>query len=343
MSQLIRQLPVQLLRAEFTDIEQMCEAIHSWDLDFQPLTVPRGPGWVGAIDQRRCGPCEISHAKLSASIEQKGSPPNGAYTYVVLDAHMRRLWWRGRDVDSGTVLVFPLGSELHSISGPDFGVFTISVAEETIAAVCERFGIALPPARLRAETFRPPPNRLSTLRQRLHRLKGATGPGGCLEAQRLAEELVSAWLGSSDDRTRRAPSMRSRDHAIQRCLQRIEEADWTELSPAVLCEVGGVGERTLQYAFRERFGLTPAAFLKARRLAVVRERLLRADAMEETVGDVSAALGFWHLGHFAADYRRLFSEAPSETLRRSRGCWPVPFCSDSSPHERSNRTRSVKS
>ena len=34
-----------------------------------------------------------------------------------------------------------------------------------------------------------------------------------------------------------------------------------------------------------------------------------------TVGDVAASLDFWHLGHFAADYRNAFSEAPSEPLK----------------------------
>jgi AraC family ethanolamine operon transcriptional activator len=318
MSELNCQLPIQLLSAEFADVEQMCEAVRSWDLDFLPLAAPIGLDRVGAIDQRRYGPSEIGHASFSVSIEQRGAPPDRAYTFGVLEPHMRRLWWRGRDVDSGTVLVFPVGSELHSISGPDFDVFTISVKQESIAAVCERFGMALPPARLLAETFRPPPRRLCALRQNLHRLMNASGPGGYLSAQHLVEELVVVWLRSSAERTRNAISVRSRDLAIRRCLERIEQADWTELSPAVLCEIGGVGERTVQYAFRERFGLTPGAFLKARRLAAVRERLLRADQIDETVGDISAALGFWHPGHFAADYRRAFGEVPSETLRRAR-------------------------
>jgi AraC family ethanolamine operon transcriptional activator len=105
---------------------------------------------------------------------------------------------------------------------------------------------------------------------------------------------------------------------MKRCLERLEQPDWTALSPAQLCEIACVGERTLQYAFRERFGLTPAAFLKARRLAVVHQRLLQAELGNDTVGDAAASLGFWHLSHFAADYRHAFGEMPSETLKRSR-------------------------
>ena len=297
----------------------MCDAVRSWDLDFSVLAAPKGLRRVAAIDQRRYGSSEISYARFLASIEQRGAAPRQAYTFGVLGAQMRRLWWRGYDVDSGTVIVFPVGSELHSISGPDFEVTTISVVEETVAAICEQFGVVLPPARLRAETFRPPPRWLQALRQDLCKLRDADGAAGHLEARELVERLVCAWLGpAAEHAPGGAPSMRSRDLAIRRCLERLGRPDWPELSAAVLCEIGGVGERTLQYAFRERFALTPAAFLKARRLAVAQQRLLRADATKEAVGDIAAALGFWHLGHFAADYRRAFSEVPSETLQRAR-------------------------
>jgi AraC family ethanolamine operon transcriptional activator len=98
----------------------------------------------------------------------------------------------------------------------------------------------------------------------------------------------------------------------------MEHDDWAELSAGMLCAVGDVSERTLQYAFRERFGLTLAAFLKARRLAAVRHELMYAVDERSTVGDISATFDFWHVGQFAADYRRIFGEPPSETLWRSR-------------------------
>jgi len=79
-----------------------------------------------------------------------------------------------------------------------------------------------------------------------------------------------------------------------------------------MCGLGGVGERTLQYAFRERFGLAPAAFLKARRLSAVRRRL-KQEPSDASVADIAASFGFWHSGQFAADYRRAFGEMPSQT------------------------------
>jgi len=47
----------------------------------------------------------------------------------------------------------------------------------------------------------------------------------------------------------------------------------------------------------------------------VRRDLQRADPSEK-IADVANRWGFWHMGQFAADYRRQFGELPSETLKR---------------------------
>jgi AraC-like DNA-binding protein len=34
------------------------------------------------------------------------------------------------------------------------------------------------------------------------------------------------------------------------------------------------------------------------------------------VTDAATAWGFWHFGHFSQEYKKLFGELPSDTLRR---------------------------
>jgi AraC family ethanolamine operon transcriptional activator len=91
-----------------------------------------------------------------------------------------------------------------------------------------------------------------------------------------------------------------------------------------LCQVAGVSSRTLNYAFQERFGVTPKRWVDSFRLHGVRGDLRRA-AAGSVVADIANHWGFWHLGKFAADYRRQFGELPSMTLRRakSRSAAPV--------------------
>ena len=84
-----------------------------------------------------------------------------------------------------------------------------------------------------------------------------------------------------------------------------------------LCRALQVSRRTLQYSFQEILQLNPVSYLRAMRLNGVRRALKSSAAQRQSVQDVAARWGFWHLSHFANDYRRMFGELPSETLRQS--------------------------
>ena len=60
----------------------------------------------------------------------------------------------------------------------------------------------------------------------------------------------------------------------------------------------------------------PEQYLRARRLNGVRKILRSHGPGEVRIYEVANEWGFWHMGQFAADYRKLFGERPSETLER---------------------------
>lgn len=79
----------------------------------------------------------------------------------------------------------------------------------------------------------------------------------------------------------------------------------------------GVSELTLQNLFMWKYGITPMAYLKRARLNDVRKVLRSATPEKLKVSDVANQKSFWHMGQFAADYRMLFGELPSDTLRKN--------------------------
>jgi AraC-like DNA-binding protein len=105
-----------------------------------------------------------------------------------------------------------------------------------------------------------------------------------------------------------------RESAMKRALKIIEEMIDEPPTVQDLCRIAGASERLLRYAFLERFGISPKAYLLAIRLNGVRRELRGADPSSTKIIDVANRWGFWHMGQFAADYRRLFGELPSETL-----------------------------
>lgn len=85
-----------------------------------------------------------------------------------------------------------------------------------------------------------------------------------------------------------------------------------------LCREVGASPRALEYAFHAIYGMGAMRYLRTIRLNEARKALSHSDASKPvTVTSVAMDWGFWHLGEFAATYRRLFGESPSETLRKA--------------------------
>jgi AraC family ethanolamine operon transcriptional activator len=85
-----------------------------------------------------------------------------------------------------------------------------------------------------------------------------------------------------------------------------------------LCAALGTSSRALCYGFQEIFGMSPMAYLKSLRLQGVFRVLKAAQSSPETVTEVATQFGFYHLGFFSRDYKQMFGELPSETLKRVR-------------------------
>jgi AraC family ethanolamine operon transcriptional activator len=105
----------------------------------------------------------------------------------------------------------------------------------------------------------------------------------------------------------------NRERLVRRADDYMRACLGEPLSLLELCRELGVSERTLHYAFQEVRGLSPMAYFRAVRLNAVRQELKTA-ADTATVHEVAQRWGFWHTGEFAAAYRRLFGELPSQTL-----------------------------
>lgn len=84
-----------------------------------------------------------------------------------------------------------------------------------------------------------------------------------------------------------------------------------------LAEVTGISSRTLYKAFQKYCNTSPIAWLKHQKAQAIQKDLLAAQP-GETVTDITMRWGVYNLGKFAAYYRDVFGELPSETMRRRK-------------------------
>ena len=85
---------------------------------------------------------------------------------------------------------------------------------------------------------------------------------------------------------------------------------------ADICAEIGVCERTLRSSCVRHLGMGPVRYLSLRRMHLAHRALVVADKTKQTVAEIATRVGFWELGRFAVEYRALFGETPSASLRR---------------------------
>jgi AraC-like DNA-binding protein len=85
-----------------------------------------------------------------------------------------------------------------------------------------------------------------------------------------------------------------------------------------ICKATGASERILRASCHESLGMGPVRYLWLRRMHLARRSLLAGSIETTSVTAIAMDNGFWELGRFASEYRSLFGESPSNTLRRFR-------------------------
>lgn len=314
-------MPTYLVQETYLDFDQLAEEARQWQLDLRQLG--RG-SFHGEMLQFGLGNVHISEARFGRSLLQSGAPPNGLRTIAVPAKTSTRFQWRGQQITGNDVFVFPCGGELESISNSEFHVYTCSFSESLLVEAAKILGVGtLDELCGNSEVFRCRPDELESVRRFLSLCCGR------LRANRdllfdpnftaaveldLPRQLLLAIAGAAGLSLPRAS--RKRDLALMRAGVYIERFAQEDIKIGDICQAAQVSQRTLEYAFAERYGITPKAFLLAFRLNAARRDLRSSKRNQQRIVDIANRWGFWHMGQFAADYRKQFGELPSQTLRK---------------------------
>jgi len=131
--------------------------------------------------------------------------------------------------------------------------------------------------------------------------------------ERLRRCLLGGTIGSRD---------REAGQSLGDIVQRAEDFFRKHLGEAVsiseLATVAGVSEPRLRKAFHQVCMTSPKKYLRLWRLQQVRRSLHAAPHIHGAVTIAATQYGFTELGRFAAEYRTLFGEVPSQTIHRAR-------------------------
>jgi AraC family ethanolamine operon transcriptional activator len=265
---------------------------------------------------------------FSVRTRVQGLSPPGMFGFAVpLRLGSKTRWWGSALHEKGLPATMPGGvhvemspGQQHFVALVDLGLFHDSMPDELRVAIEKAAcGHVLPASRLAVA-------RLGTTFSAL--LDGAQAHRQALQhpnaVRCMEQDLLAAFSRSL---TVPLPAPRCvgravRQRGLQRAIEYLRAMDPGAVTVADLCAAACVTERTLEYAFREAFGLSPLGFLHLRRYHATRRDLLTADGRTTTVNEIAQRNGFYEMGRFAVRYKTLFGESPSVTL--SRDCDRIP-------------------
>ena len=302
----------QRLSARFADVADLGRAA-GFDLGFRQLD--SGPQAIPAALQLG-NQVTLVHMSFNRAYHQLGSPPNGMTTFGIPLAGMRN--WFGRDYKDSSILPFNMPSGIDGVSESGFRAFTLSVGDDFVRTVSDSFQIPIANVLMGPSTDTVIADSSPTRILRLLLSSLFEDREAQLNPE-VEDELIVALLNSAATDIAIVDKSESalRSRAVAKAMDYINEHRGEPTTVRDLCDNTGVALRTLNRAFRERFGIGPKAYLLRRRLSSVRAELLHASA-DTPIVDIANHWGFWHMGQFAKDYEKMFGELPSETRKRSR-------------------------
>ncbi len=309
-----------MARQTFTSFEAFFDAFRFANM--RPMVLgPAGENWVLATLILGHLNIQWGHAEAKAVVE--GAPRAGGIS-IFLPTRTPEAWWcNGHPCDEFSLMVDVPGADfcLATTAAPRSwcGLYIpnhvlADASGDVTAAVGSKRGFFQVP-RHRIARFRSVVGQLEMIAQSTPAvLESADGQRA---AQRKLLREVRNLLAPLN--TTELPSARPalpRKQIIRRAMEFVDQHDPDSLSVEQLAAAAGVSQRTLRDAFLSYFGVPPVQYLNRRTLHQIRSVLQTADPASTTVAEVATRFGVWQFGRMAQEYRFLFGELPSETLRR---------------------------
>ena len=314
-------MDTQIFSLESHDFVELEEALNSWDHQYQQIS----PGaFYGRFLQTQNDVLGVYRNRWERAIHYRGAP-KGIVMFAVTLSQTSEAHWMGQRVGVDDMCVQRCGAEAEYFSAPlwDSVVFTIPEAElarQIVDITHDDPGTLLHTHGAVHLT----PQRAAQIRQAaltyidtaVRSVATPDAPSPLPQMATSIVELMARVLVSTQPQRHVKSSLIRSSHWVHKAEEFCGQNPNQPLRIGQLCRELGVSERTLRDAFYKLTDMNPLAYLKTQRLNQVYHELRDGDPGEVLIKQLAYASGFSHLGHFCRDYKQLFGESPSETIKR---------------------------
>lgn len=325
MPQRFARSPYSFQRRKTSDSDEHADSLGKWDQIYDQLT----PGaFSGEVTDIWFEGMQIFRETTNRSVSQSGTTWKGSFVIGIPVGLKSPGLFAKQLLTQDSVLTFR-GDNDFTLTTPDnFDVVAVAVPEQALIDAIqphsnEELKQLFPSA---PSVLVIPPGKLDELRNCLLSIFDPSNfEPGLLAYPQVQKAMRSAIIGHLAEVLGTATQAPPPSRSFKGRLQVVRDATDYALSHTTepitvgdLCERLNISRRMLNYCFLEVFGTNPVQYLRTLRLNGVRRELRECSGSTSVIRDIASNWGFWHLSRFAGEYRELFGELPSDTLRGLR-------------------------
>ena len=299
---------------EAQDANEHAHNLTNWQQEYDQLS---GGRFYGRIDEVALDGCQLFKEHTNRALRQQCNVWKDAL-WIGIPARASDCRINGLSVGTDQLMCRPGGRDFELMTPDAFDIYGIVIREEALLRAAEREARVLDLQSLEhSPRLTVPQAQLDQVRSLLEQVLYRDAQGLDSEHQQQLASQALLRLVTNAAQPAAAPSYAHRRKVVEQVKRYLAEHPDAPLSIPELCERVHVSRRTLQYSFESILGISPLQFLRSARLNQVR-RALSEPQQNSPIASIAAERGFWHPGQFARDYKALFGENPSETVKRSR-------------------------
>ena len=304
----------------FEDADRHAHSLTGWDQRYDQV----GEGaFRSTVKQVSVAGVQVFQESANVRIVQRGQLPKGFVTFGLALGGGAPFSFQGVKVDENALVVAPGSKEFLLHSPPDMSMLGIAVDSNLLATAADAAGVDIQDEILNQHVLSIPGAAGARAGKRIIAAVEAvlaspdplnSGDAAHRFTQTVTEsmlDLLTFHVPTREDRLTYA----CRADVVKRAHDLVLARPEQPISVLDLCEKLRVSRRTIQNSFQSITQMNPISYLRAVRLAQVRRLLTTTSQSEVPVREAAMRWGFSNLGHFAGDYKSLFGELPSQTLR----------------------------
>ena len=257
----------------------------------------------------------LNDFEINRKVLQLGTGVPGFITFTIWDPKTAFTWKR-HEMKKGMIGII-WNNEHQSVTGSGIKGLPISVDENFFIKLCHIKGHSELIDKLnKVELLYVDEAKLMEIRQLVLVVIQGTDLSEKVALELIENKLISLLIDCLTSTLAEKPSDDLTHSKFSKVIDYIHDDIVNVTSLHQICDRTNTSARTVRRLVRKKYDMSPKNYLNALRLNEVR-KMLKSESDNTTVIKVASEYNFWHMGQFSRDYKKLFGELPSETLRKS--------------------------